>query len=137
MQLINNETEKKLKILEKQSEFCKLFTNPHRLQILNVLMEEIPSFGEDTEQVRKTRRELTVTQIHEYIMKEFNVEISQTTLSQNLSLLRKNGAVMTRRDGNNIYYKILNPKLMIACGIVREIVIDRLKREQSLIPEQG
>ena len=136
-QTLDSEEKIKVKILDKQSKFCKLFTNTHRLQILNVLMEEIPnSLIEELQIPKKIRKELTVSQILEAIKKEFGTDLSQTALSQHLSILRTNGAVITRRDGNNIYYMIANPKLMITCSVVREIVMDVLRNEQVLLTEK-
>lgn len=43
---------------------------------------------------------------------EVALDIHQPTLSQQLSVLRSMGAVLTRRDGKNIYYSVADPKLL-------------------------
>jgi DNA-binding transcriptional ArsR family regulator len=40
---------------------------------------------------------------------EEQLGIRQPTLSQQLSVLRSEGQVFTRRDGKNIYYSVANP----------------------------
>ena len=51
------------------------------------------------------KQELNVSQIEEI------TQIFQPTLSQQLMMLRKSNAVSTRRDGKQIFYSILDPKL--------------------------
>lgn len=44
--------------------------------------------------------------------------MSQASISQHLMILRKNGLVVTRRDGRHIYYSLCNPSLL---EIFREV----------------
>ena len=115
---------KKIKILERQSEFCKLFTNVYRLEILYVLTHDL----DDTE----IAIELSVSQILEKIHEVFDTDLSQTTLSQHIAILRNHHVLIARRDGNNIFYKVASPKIIDACCLVREIVIDQLKKTASI-----
>lgn len=118
----------KTQLLSQQSDFCKTFTNPTRLQILSVLMEEVYEDG----CLKKVLRELNVSDILSAIKTEFDADLSQTTLSQHLAILRNHHVIIARRDGNNIFYKVANDKIIDACCLVREIVIDQLKRTASL-----
>lgn len=68
----------------------KVLSNPDRLKILCVLVEG----------------ELNVQQI------EINANIGQPTLSQQLTILRKNNMVSTRRDGKQIFYQVSDPKVL-------------------------
>jgi DNA-binding transcriptional ArsR family regulator len=43
---------------------------------------------------------------------EAALHLSQASISQHLMILRKNGLVVTRRDGRHIYYSLANPKLV-------------------------
>ena len=43
---------------------------------------------------------------------EERLQIHQPTLSQQLGVLRNEGAVDTRRDGKNIYYRVVDPALL-------------------------
>lgn len=118
----------KTQLLLQQSEFCKTFTNPTRLQIISVLIEEVYEDG----CIKKILRELNVSDILTAVKEEFNVELSQTTLSQHIAILRNHHVLIARRDGNNIFYKVANHKIIDTCCIVREIVIDQLKQTASL-----
>ena len=68
----------------------KVLANPDRLKILCKLVEH----------------ELSVQQI------EACTEIHQPTLSQQLTVLRNNDIVMTRRDGKQIFYQLSDPKII-------------------------
>ena len=48
--------------------------------------------------------------------------ISQANLSQHLAILRSKGVVQTRREGNNIYYSIANPKIIEAYDLISEVL---------------
>jgi len=50
--------------------------------------------------------ELCVSELEEAL------DIHQPTLSQQLGVLRTEGAVNTRRDGKRIYYSVADPSLM-------------------------
>lgn len=68
----------------------KVLSNPDRLKILCVL----------------SHTELSVLEI------EKKTEILQPTLSQQLTVLRKAEMVTTRRSGKQIYYQMIDPKLL-------------------------
>ena len=40
------------------------------------------------------------------------LDIRQPTLSQQLGVLRKEGVILPRRDGKNIYYSVASPELL-------------------------
>jgi ArsR family transcriptional regulator len=66
--------------------YLKVFSNADRLALLCQLIQE-----------EKCVQEL-----------EASTQIKQPTLSQQLTILRKNKIVQTRRDGKFIYYQIKN-----------------------------
>jgi ArsR family transcriptional regulator len=66
--------------------YLKVFSNADRLSLLCQLIQE-----------EKCVQEL-----------EASTQIKQPTLSQQLTILRKNKIVQTRRDGKFIYYQIKN-----------------------------
>lgn len=68
----------------------KVLSNPDRLKILCVLVDG----------------ELNVQQI------EASTDIHQPTLSQQLTVLRKNNMVSTRREGKLIFYQVCDPKVL-------------------------
>jgi DNA-binding transcriptional ArsR family regulator len=42
-------------------------------------------------------------------------------MSQHLAVLRNSGLVLTRRDGNAIYYRLADPRIMEACRLIQSI----------------
>lgn len=99
------------KIYEMHAEICKVFTNPKRLEIISLLRE-----GE------RTVNELTEL-----------AGVPQANVSQHLTVLRQNNVVTTRREGANIYYKIANPKILQACDLMREVLLEQLRENEKLV----
>ncbi len=99
------------KIFEMHAEICKVFTNPKRLEIISLLRD-----GE------KTVNELTEL-----------AGVPQANVSQHLTVLRQNNVVVTRRNGANIYYKIANPKILQACDLMREVLLEKLSENEELV----
>lgn len=99
------------KIFEMHAEVCKVFTNPKRLEIISLLRD-----GE------KTVNELTEL-----------AGVPQANVSQHLTVLRQNNVVTTRRNGANIYYKIANPKILQACDLMREVLLEKLSENEKLV----
>jgi hypothetical protein len=54
---------------------------------------------------------------------------------RDLAMLRQRGVVKTRRDGPNIYYGISNPKIVKAYSLIREVLLERLQKDQSIMAE--
>lgn len=98
------------KLFEMHAEICKIFTNPKRLEIISLLKDE----------------EKTVSELEEL------AGIPQANISQHLTILRQNGVVTTRREGANIYYKIANPKILQACDLMREVLLEKLAESEKL-----
>jgi ArsR family transcriptional regulator len=42
-------------------------------------------------------------------------------MSQHLAVLRNSGLVLTRRDGNAIYYRLADPRILDACLLLQSI----------------
>ena len=72
------------------SDCLKVLSNPDRLKILCVLVEG----------------ELNVQQI------EIRTNICQPTLSQQLTVLRNNQIVSTRREGKQIFYQLSDMRML-------------------------
>lgn len=93
-------------IYEVHAEMCKVFSNPIRLEILNILRDREYSVQELT---RKTRW-------------------SQVNISQHLAIMKAKGIVSSRREGKNVRYRLANPKIIKAFDIIREILEERLRK---------
>src|SRR3989338_5307515 len=99
------------KIYELHAEICKVFSNSIRLEILNLLRD----------------KELSVTEL---INKS---KLTQANISQHLSIMKSKGIAVSKRRGKNIYYKLANPRIIRAFDIIREVLSERLKRDNKLI----
>jgi len=102
---------KQERLFELHAEVCKTLSNPIRLRIINELQDSEMSVGD-------LARKLDIRQAH---------------LSQHLSILRLRGVVVARKDGVNMYYNIANPKIVKACNLIREVLIEHLQREQRIL----
>ncbi|MCK4738799.1 MAG: winged helix-turn-helix transcriptional regulator [Deltaproteobacteria bacterium] len=94
-----------------QSDVCKTMANPKRLEIIYTLKDG----------------ERSVSEI-----------VSATTLapanvSQHLAVLRSSGVVKMRRLGTSIFYKIANPKIIKACALMRQVLLDEMKEKEKLL----
>lgn len=76
-------------VLSRAAEIIKILGHPERLKIVEVLES-----GEGT-----------VTDVQEA------VGLSQPSVSQHLARMRGAGIVASRRDGVNVYYRVVEPKV--------------------------
>ena len=95
------------------AEVCKSLANPTRLKILSALKP-----GEQS--------------VHALAK---SLKLRTANLSQHLAILRQRGIVATRREGLNIYYRCANPKMLKACGILREVLMEQLAEGGRLIEQ--
>ncbi|MBS3085965.1 winged helix-turn-helix transcriptional regulator [Candidatus Pacearchaeota archaeon] len=98
-------------LYEIHAEICKTLSNPVRLEIINLLRNKKRNVGE---LVNLTK-------------------ISQSTISQHLTILRQKNLVLTKRNGKNIYYSLAYPEMIKACDIMRDILFKQLKKNEKLI----
>jgi ArsR family transcriptional regulator len=49
--------------------------------------------------------------------------------------MRDKGIVVSQREGVNIYYRIANPKVIQACELMREVLVERLVEGEKLVRE--
>lgn len=94
---------------------CHTLANSKRLEIIDKLRT----------------RELSVTELTDAL------EISQANLSQHLALMRQRGIVTTRREGSNVFYNLSNPKIIQACDLMRQVLLEQLEAGAELAREQS
>ena len=99
------------KLYKTHAEICKVFSNPTRLEILNLLRN----------------KEMSVSEI---IKKS---KLSQANISQHLSIMRSKGIVISNKKGKNIFYKLSNPKIIKAFDIIRMVLIEELEKNRKII----
>jgi ArsR family transcriptional regulator len=94
-----------------QADICKTMSNPIRMEIIYALKEGERGVGELVE----------------------STGLTKSNVSQHLSVLKKASMVKSRRDGQNIFYSIANEKLLEACRLMREVLMEELNEKQKLI----
>jgi ArsR family transcriptional regulator len=60
--------------------------------------------------------------------------LSQPNVSQHLAVLRAAGVVEAERDGREVRYRLADPDVMVACGVMRRVLERRLTRLAGLAP---
>lgn len=89
---------------------CHTLANPKRLEIIDKLRVG----------------ELSVTELVEAL------EVSQSNLSQHLSVMRQRGIVTTRREGLNVFYRLSNSKITQACDLMRQVLLENLEADVAV-----
>ncbi|KKR73758.1 MAG: Transcriptional regulator, ArsR family [Candidatus Levybacteria bacterium GW2011_GWC2_40_7] len=97
------------------AEICRTLGSAARIEILKALSD-----GE------KTVNELSKT-----------LGLRQANVSQHLAILRQRRVVVTRKEGTNIYYKVANPKIIQACELMRQVLIEQLQETEQLTKTVG
>jgi DNA-binding transcriptional ArsR family regulator len=93
-----------------QAEVLKTLASPRRLEILHRL-------SDGPREVGRLAAELG---------------LSQPNVSQHLAVLRASGLVEAERVGREIRYRLSDPDVMTACGIMRGVLERRLIRLAAL-----
>jgi ArsR family transcriptional regulator len=94
---------------QRSAAVAKALADPKRLCVLQSLAE----------------RELSVRELSEH------VGCHVPNMSQHLAVLRNSGLVLTRRDGNAIYYRIADPRILEACRLLQSIAGGSLAPAQT------
>lgn len=93
------------------AEMCKVFSHPKRLEIINVLRNDEMGAGE------LGRR----------------LQLSPGNLSQHLTMMKERRILVSRKEGNAVFYKIANPRLLQAFDLLREILFEQIRQDATLI----
>jgi ArsR family transcriptional regulator len=90
-----------------QASLLKTLASPRRLEIVHYLGEAGPT------EVRKLAEHFGMT---------------QPAISQHLAALRGVGLVEPVREGREVRYRLADPEIVAACGIMRQVLIRRIAR---------
>ena len=93
-----------------QAEVLKVLANPTRLDILHRLANGPLEVGRLAEAVGTT----------------------QPNASQHLAVLRSSGLVEAQRHGREIRYRLTDPDVIVACGLMRGVLLRRIGRLADL-----
>ncbi len=92
-----------------QAEVCKTFTNPKRIEILNILKN-----------AERTTSELVA-----------ELGTTKSNISQHLKVMKLKGILTTRRDGVSVYYRVANAKIIEAGAVMKELLCELQKAEKK------
>jgi DNA-binding transcriptional ArsR family regulator len=95
-----------IEFYRRKAELCKTLADPKRLVIINELRSGEISVGSLAKKVG----------------------IGQAVVSRQLAILRQRGVVETRREGTNIYYRLADPRLIQACDLVQEVLLEQIEK---------
>ena len=98
-------------IYQRQSQICKAFANPVRIQILDMLGQ----------------RERYVSELLE------ELGISKPNLSQHLAILRNAGVVTTSRVGKQLSCTLTMPEVKNACELIRNVLRKQINEGRKLV----
>jgi ArsR family transcriptional regulator len=93
-----------------KAELCKTFSDPKRLIIISELRDGEKAVGE-----------LVAT-----------LKIPQAVVSRHLAILRNRGVVKARREGVSVFYSLTSLKIIDACDIVHEVLLDQMARNREI-----
>ncbi len=93
------------------AEMCQVFSHPKRLEVINVLRDG----------------EMSVTELAQ------RLELTAGNLSQHLSLMKDRHILISRKEGNMVFYRILNPKLIRCFDMMREMLFEQIRQDAELL----
>ena len=93
-----------------KADVCKTLADPRRLYILNELRSGEMSVGELAAQCG----------------------LNQAVVSRHLAILRNGGVVTARREGTNVYYALVDPRIGDACDIMQQVVLAKIEKNRQL-----
>jgi DNA-binding transcriptional ArsR family regulator len=99
-----------LRLYEMKAGLCKTFSDARRLIIISELCQGERTVGELTRAVN----------------------ISQTSVSRHLAVLRDRRLVRTRREGTRIHYSLSDPRIRETCRIVHQLVLNQIEETRML-----
>jgi len=97
-------------LFERHAAICQVFSHQLRLELLDALRE-----GEVTVGELATR-----------------TGSSPSNVSQHLSLMRERGALVSRREGSNVYYGVADLRIFVAFDMMRQLLFDQIRAQGAL-----
>jgi DNA-binding transcriptional ArsR family regulator len=97
-------------IYEIQARLCQAMGYALRIEIIHFLREGAKTAGE--------------------IMQETGCE--QGAISRHLSILQRAGIIAVSRQGREHSYQIANPKITLACDLIRQVLAEQAAQQADL-----
>ena len=98
-------------IYQYHAEMCQVFSHPKRLEVINILRDG----------------EMPVTELAD------KLRITVGNLSQHLSMMKERHILLSRKEGNMVYYRIANPKLIRCFDMMREMLFEQIQQDAVLV----
>jgi ArsR family transcriptional regulator, virulence genes transcriptional regulator len=98
-----------MELFKLKAEISKTFSDPKRLMIISELRSGEKQVGE-------------LAQV---------LDMPQAVVSRHLALLRSRGIVSPWRDGTNVFYSLTDLRIIEACDLVHQVLLDRLTRQRE------
>ncbi len=99
------------KLYEMHANVCKALGNATRIEILELLGTDEMTFGE----------------LHEIIGGP------KSSFAQHLTVMASKGILNQRREGLNVYYTVASKKVTKACELMREVLIENIKKQNDVV----
>ena len=93
------------------AEMCKVFSHPKRLELINTLRD----------------KEMGASELGE------RLGLAPANLSQHLTMMKERHLLTSRKEGNAVYYRIANPRLVQAFDLLQEILFEQIRQDAILI----
>ena len=98
-------------ICSHHAEMCKVFSHPARLKIINILRNDERSVGELAKRL----------------------SLGMGNLSQHLSMMKERRILESRKTGNQVFYRVVNVKMLKAFDLLREILMEQIEKDSRLL----
>ncbi|MDV2988698.1 MAG: metalloregulator ArsR/SmtB family transcription factor [Dehalogenimonas sp.] len=98
-------------IYQYHAEMCQVFSHAKRLEAINLLRDG----------------ELSVSEL------AHKLGLNVGNLSQHLSMMKERRILISRKEGNMVYYRIVNPKLVRCFDMMREMLFEQIRHDAALI----
>jgi DNA-binding transcriptional ArsR family regulator len=105
------EQEREEQLYRLQADVCQALADPTRLKLL-ALLGERPRAVKDLVEATGER---------------------QAKISQHLTIMRQRGIVRTQRVGTEVHYSLADPRILEACRITRDVLLQQLTQQARLV----
>ena len=105
------EREREEQLYRLQADLCQALADPTRLKLLSLLGAK-PQAVKDLVAATGER---------------------QAKISQHLATMRQRGIVRAERVGNEMHYSLTDTRILEACHLTREVLLQRLTQQASLV----
>ena len=97
-------------IFQLHADFCRMLGHPKRLKIMALVNEGRMSVGEIAEAI----------------------DTPLPTVSQHLRILRNRHMVVAQKEGQTVFYRTSDPRILEACTLMRQVLVDGLRERGDL-----